>query len=267
MLTNAQQSSYDAIASDLQVSPNVLRGVRRLVFDYAQIGTDDDVVVIYSSEVRNAVSLVCLVLRLEGFDYSLVPMKPLSDCGLSDRLRERIPENRAGPGKTVALVFEWETMSHNQLFRDIFRGHLPEKRQIVRCINAGNDLFELGLQPLPETISRNNADLLSFLDCSQEMRIRTDAGTALDVELDPSRYDWISNRGMCEAGRMIMLPAGEVATFPAKIEGTLVADFAINVNSRFEGDVRLHKTPVEVQIANNELGSGPIKGIPKAGLA
>ena len=54
---------------------------------------------------------------------------------------------------------------------------------------------------------------------------------------------------------MITLPAGEIATFPASIDGILVADYAINVNYRFDGDVRLHQHPVIVTIAENELVS------------
>ena len=47
------------------------------------------------------------------------------------------------------------------------------------------------------------------------------SGTKLRVRLNSDRYDWISNRGMSENGRMIALPAGEIATFPEAISGVL----------------------------------------------
>ena len=86
----------------------------------------DDIVVVYTPEVRESVALVCLLLKAYGFAYSLVPMRALSDRGFRDRLRRKVPAERIKLGKTVALVFEWETMSDNQTFRDVFRGHRPE---------------------------------------------------------------------------------------------------------------------------------------------
>ncbi len=46
----------------------------------------------------------------------------------------------------------------------------------------------------------------------------------------------------------MILPAGEVATFPASIEGVFVADFAFNVNAITDRDARLHDYPVTVYI-------------------
>ena len=180
-------------------------------------------------------------------------MRALSDRGFPDRLRSRVPKERTLPGKIVALVLEWDSMSHNQIFRDVFSGHRPEQRRIARCINAGLDLFSVGLQPHPLEVSQRNADLLYELQKVPEFSIESPSGTKLRVRLNSDRYDWISNRGMSENGRMIALPAGEIATFPEAISGVLVADYAINVNCRFEGDVRLRGCPVTVTIESNKL--------------
>lgn len=249
------RAGSSALASGLNLDPSILVGIERLLFDYAHIHAHDDIVIAYTPEVAESVQLVCLLLKFYNFSYSLVPMRALSDGGFKERLRKKVGDERSRPGKTVALVFEWETMSHNQVFRDIFRRHRPDQRQIVRCINTCDELFSVGLQPMPEELSRRNADLLSLLSKSGDFEITTGAGTSLAVTLDPSRYDWISNRGMSEDGRMIALPAGEIATFPASISGTLVADYAINVNYLFEGDVRLGRHPVTVTIRDNELCS------------
>jgi hypothetical protein len=245
--------SAKELASALRLDERVLIGIDRLLFDYAEVGQADDVVIVFTPEVRDCAALVCLVLKAHGLDYSVVPMRALSDRGFQERLRVKVPKERFVPGRTVALVFEWETMSHNDVFRDVFAGHLPDQRRIVRCINAGLDLFSIGLQPLPSELSQRNADLLYVFQGASEFKIQTPAGTDLNIRLNPGRYDWISNRGMSEDGRMIALPAGEIATFPESISGTLVADFAINVNYRFDGDVRLHTCPVTVTIENNEL--------------
>jgi len=67
------------------------------------------------------------------------------------------------------------------------------------------------------------------------------------VTLSPE-FQWISNHGGVLPGRTLVLPAGEVNTFPARIDGTFVADGAINVNRRIAFDVRLAEHPVTVRI-------------------
>lgn len=234
---------------------DVWTGILHLLFDYGDLRNDDDVVVVYTPDLREPVSWVCLALQNAGANYSTVAMNPLTDSTFPSRLRAKIAASRATPGKCIALVFESETMSHNHVFREVFRGYTADQRRIVRCINTGSDLFAIGLSPRPDEVSRRNADLLHFLRNERRIEISTAAGTRLEIELDPRRFDWISNRGVSEGGRMIALPAGEIATFPARIDGQLVADFAINVNYRFDGDVRLQSNPVVVQIRDNQLTS------------
>ncbi len=243
----------NAELEDLRVEPGVASGIDRLLFAYANLQAGDDVVVVYTPEVRESVALVCLRLDSMGFRYSVVPMRALSDGAFRSRLESVVPRTRCTPGKVVTLVFEWETLSQNKTFRDVFSGHRPDQRVIVRCINTGSDLFSVGLLPEPAELSRCNADLLHFIRHVRRLQVTTKAGTSLTVSLDPERYEWISNRGMSEGGRMIALPGGEVATFPARIDGVLVADFAINVNYRFAGDARLARHPVTVQIENGEI--------------
>lgn len=241
------------LSGALKLDGRVLHGIERLLFDYADIQEVDDTLIVFTPDVRESTALVCLVMKYHGLRYSMVPMRALSDRGFVNRLREKVPKVRVSCGKTVALVFEWETMSHNKVFRDVFSGHQPEHRCIVRCINTSAEFFAFGLQPHPAELSQRNADLLSAIGAATRFGIRSDSGTDLAVELDYDRYEWISNRGMSEDGRMIALPAGEIATFPKTISGTLVADYAINVNYRFEGDVRLHEFPVTVWIENNSI--------------
>lgn len=243
----------NSAVEDLAFEPSVASGIDRLLFAYANLQAGDDVVVVYTPEVRDSVALVCLRLRSRGFAYSVVPMRALSDGAFRGRLESVVPRTRTKPGKIVALVFEWETMSQNKTFRDVFSGHRPDQRTIVRCINTGRDLFAVGLLPEPSELSRRNADLLHFIRHERSLHISTKGGTSLSVSLDPDRFAWISNRGMSEGGRMIALPGGEVATFPARIDGVLVADFAINVNYRFAGDARLAGSPVTVRIENGEI--------------
>ena len=248
-------SRLPALPSEVGITPEVWFGIERMLFDYAELSPEDDVIVVYTPDVRVPAAWVCLALNLWGARFSVVPMGPLSDSGFDARLRAVVPKHRSRTGKCVVLVFEWETMSHNRVFREALHGHLPEQRRILRCINTGADLFSVGLLPHPEELSRKNSDLLAFLYGQRDVRVTTPSGTDLRISFDASAFAWISNRGLSENGRMIVLPAGEIATFPACIDGTLVADFAVNVNYRFNGDVRLTTNPVVVEIRDSRLVS------------
>jgi leucyl aminopeptidase (aminopeptidase T) len=73
-------------------------------------------------------------------------------------------------------------------------------------------------------------------------------GTDLSIGLDSQRHRWISNRGVWRPGSTVILPAGEVATYPASVDGVLVADFAFNVNAMTQRDSRLDRNPIRVWI-------------------
>jgi leucyl aminopeptidase (aminopeptidase T) len=73
------------------------------------------------------------------------------------------------------------------------------------------------------------------------------------VTFDHSRFRWISNAGRWRPGSFVVLPAGEIATYPASVTGRLVADFAIHTNVPMEIDTRLHDTPVTLDLEEGRV--------------
>lgn len=74
---------------------------------------------------------------------------------------------------------------------------------------------------------------------------------------------WISNRGVAAAGETVLVPSGEVATLPLRLDGVLVADGAFSVNAAVDGDTRLGAAPVRLEIRDNVLVDW---GCPDAGV-
>jgi leucyl aminopeptidase (aminopeptidase T) len=180
-------------------------------------------------------------------------MAPLHDSGINARLSSKIPFDRKGLGRCILMIFEKDTMSHNEAVRQAFSNYKDEQYQVIRTINSGADLFSIGLKAPPETLSALNSAVLEECLSASSLTINTEGGSELHVELDNSRFHWISNRGIAHPGKFMVLPAGEVATYPASVAGILVADFAINVNTWMEQDARLDTTPVTVEIINSEI--------------
>jgi leucyl aminopeptidase (aminopeptidase T) len=50
----------------------------------------------------------------------------------------------------------------------------------------------------------------------------------------------------------VVLPAGEVATYPVSVTGTLVADLAVHANVPIDRDSRLHHSPLTVEIVDGD---------------
>ncbi len=228
-------------------------GIQRLLDDYAELGPDDRVVIAYSPDARDPAAWVGIACEERGIAVRFVPLRPLHDEGFGERFAAAVPLACGQAGRTVVLTFERDTMSHHGEIRAHLSRFPPDRYRVIRAINAGHALFAIGLGVGPDRLTALNATLLDRLRAASKLRIRSDAGTDLRITLDNRRFQWISNRGVAQPRQFVILPAGEVATYPARIDGTLVADFALNVNMLYEGDVRLAETPVTAEIRDGVL--------------
>ena len=223
-------------------------GVNSLLDNYAEVRDDDTVVVVYTPDSQESAAWVLACLDARGFSVKRVPMLPLSDAGFPGRLQDALPLPSDLPGRLLILTFERDTMSHSEVIRSVLCAYDDSRCVVIRAISASPALFSRTLRISPRELSARNTAILERCMNAKKLRIRAAGGTDLKVTLDNDRYRWISNRGVWRRGTFVMLPAGEVATFPASIEGILVADFAFNANVITDRDARLHDCPVKVWI-------------------
>ncbi len=223
--------------------------------EYVKIESLDDVVIAYTPDSREPAAWVNLALSQRGFSPRMVYMSPLHDPGFCERLRSVIPGRRTARGRCILMLFELDTMSHSNVIKAAFSKYEFDQYKVVRAINSGRDLFATGMAVTPVELSALNTSILERCRSARSLLVETEAGTSLKIELDNSKYRWISNRGIGSPGNFLILPAGEVATFPAAISGTLVADFALHVNLFLKGDSRLSSHPVTVEIEESEIKS------------
>ena len=228
------------------------QGVNSLIDLYAQIGKEDKVVIVFTEESKSIAAWVSSALEMRDVDLSTVWMAPLEDNGLFNRLMEAIPSPDKVLGNLVIFVFEVETLSHSGIINTCIRNFDADKTKIFRIMSSIPELFSTTLQVDPKEISARNATILNRCMKAKHINISCSNGTNLDIELDNSKFSWISNRGLWRPGSTIILPAGEVATFPANINGTLVADVAYNINTVIDRDVRLQKNPVTVTVKDGK---------------
>lgn len=228
----------------------VWEGVTSLLDDYATIDKNDVALIVYSSDSADSAIWVCAALEARGIAVIRVWMNPLIDPGFSQRLEEALPEPTDLANRLVVFTFERDTMSHSTDLAVLLRRYDRTKCRVFRAISACEELFSTALKVAPDELSARNVTILEKLMDVRNIEIVTRGGTKLEIELDSDKHRWISNRGVSRAGGVVVLPAGEVATYPASVNGVLVADFAFNVNAITDRDTRLSDNPVTVWIEN-----------------
>jgi len=229
------------------------RGVEALLDDYVMLGPEDVVLLLYTSDSLDSAIWVSSVLAARGVPHQRMWMIPLIDPEFGARLVSMLPEPQSLRARLAVLTFERDTMSHTRALTSALSRYDPARLAVFRTISASAALFRTALLASPSQLSARNAALLYRLLPAKRLRIRTKGGTDLEVELDSDRHRWISNRGMARTGGTVILPAGEVATYPASISGVHIADFAFNLNAIVTRDARLNTHPVEVRIENGRV--------------
>lgn len=86
-----------------------------------------------------------------------------------------------------------------------------------------------------------------------KLKLRTPAGSELDVKLDPA-HRWAEHVGVIRPGRWENLPSGELMTAPAEAHGVFVADASIG-GPFGQAAGLLARTPVRFEIENGAVKS------------
>jgi len=240
----------EKLLSAVRTGQELQAGVDSLLDRYVGISPGDHCVVAFSPDSREAAAWLVAGLKQRKLSTHVVGMRPLVDYEFAQRLNSAVAEADPLSGRLVIFTLERDTMSHFSPLADVLQRVGGDRCMVVRIISASREFFEKALNLGPDELSARNAALLTRLTRARTVRIRTRGGTDLRIGLDSDRFEWISNRGVWRPGGFTILPAGEIATYPARIDGRLVADGALNCNVITRIDTRLAAHPLTVDIAD-----------------
>lgn len=232
------------------LTPDAWSGVLRLLDDYAHVEHAGAVLLAYTPDCREVAAWLAVALEDRCAVVEIVAMRTLLDDSFPGHLATalgRLPTDRPA----TVLTFEAHTMSHGHALRSALADWGHDDVRVFRATSAGADLFTHALAVGPEELDARNRALLAQLTRADRLHVTTAGGTDLHVQLDTEKFRWISNSGVWRHGSFVVLPAGEVATYPASVNGRLVADFAIHANVPIDLDTRLHATPVIVDLVDS----------------
>lgn len=226
----------------------VWEGVNALLDDYAMIGDGDVAIVAYTPDSRPSAAWTSVALEARSIPVTVLPMAPLRDATFAERLAAALPPPAQIAGRLVVMTFELDTLSHIDVFRDVLAGYDPSRYLVIRARSASPELFTQALRVGPRELSPLNTAILERCMPATALHVTSPSGTDLRIRLDAQEHGWISVRGRSRPGSFTILPAGEVATSPAVIDGVLVADFALHVNLVTSFDVSLQHHPITVVV-------------------
>lgn len=238
---------------EMELSKECWHGILHFLDIYAKANPNDAVVIGYSPECKllyAALAVACKLKKLKSYGFGFQPVR---DQRFSENLA-KINDSVECPeeNKIILLTLELHTRSHEEKLVQFINNNPDRKVLVFQLMNACEDLFGQALITPPETINSINNYLINKLSGKRIIRISSELGTDLEVEFHP-KYRWLSNRGMGEVNKITHLPSGEVATYPANLNGIFVANFAINVNLKLPFDARIGDTPVTLHIRNNKV--------------
>ena len=128
-----------------------------------------------------------------------------------------------------------------------------ERRQIryAHMIGVTPEIMQQGMRADYRLVDRLSERLRERMLRAEKLTVKTEAGTAISAHFDRG-LDWVKTSGLISPRYWSNLPAGEVFTTPATVDGTFVCDATAGdyFNGKY-GD--LQATPLVLKIAGGRL--------------
>jgi leucyl aminopeptidase (aminopeptidase T) len=128
-----------------------------------------------------------------------------------------------------------------------------ERRHIryAHMIGVTPEIMQQGMRADYNMVDRLSEKLLQRMHSARSLTVRTEAGTSLVATFDAA-LDWVKTSGLISRRYWSNLPAGEVFTTPAKVDGTFVCDGT--AGDHFCGKYGdLQRTPLVLEIQAGRL--------------
>jgi hypothetical protein len=236
-----------------ELDDEVWRGVSLMLDQYIHLTSEDRVLLLYARSARDSAAWVAAELSARGTPTAFVDLDALSAGSGNASLDSAAARLGKSDGRLVAICIEYDIVVPSDLIRGALKVFPDCPTDVYRTVMTGSEFFKQAVTTPPETLNNINAGLLRSLRTSERFTVRTSSGSELAITLDPTRYRWVSNRGISREGGIVFLPAGEVATYPVRMDGILVADGAFNSTAYTKLDARLQDCPVTFEIENGKM--------------
>jgi aminopeptidase len=133
---------------------------------------------------------------------------------------------------------------------------LVERRRIryAHMVGVTSQIMRQGMRADYRLVDELSQKLCDRMPHAVSLRVETPSGTALTATFDPA-FTWVKTSGLINRRYWSNLPAGEVFTTPASVDGVFVCDGTAGDYFGLKyGDLRV--TPLTLEIAGGRLVAG-----------
>lgn len=241
---SARESIFGPVPGDL------LPGARNAVTTCLAILATERVFLMVDQASRGVGASLAAALTETGADWSGLLIEDLTSRPMRDAPRELLDAiDGADAGILCMQPQEGELRARMALVAAV------ERRQVryAHMIGVTPEIMRQGMRADYTLVDRLCERLRERLRRATSLRVRTDQGTAFTASFDPS-LAWIKTSGLISPRYWSNLPAGEVFTTPARVDGTFVCNATIGDYFGVKyGDVSA--TPLVLEIAAGRLVS------------
>lgn len=230
------------------VDPDLLPGARNAIETCLAVRPGERVVLIADEASAPVAASLAQALELgaspyNGFLLERLAPRPLTaaPAAVLDALE------RADVGILCAQPQEGELTARRQIVETV------ERRQIryAHMIGVTPGIMQQGMRADYRLVDRLSDRLREWMRRAETLRVETPAGTSFTATFDRA-FEWVKTSGLINQRYWSNLPAGEVFTTPARVDGTFVCNGTVGDHFGLKyGD--LAATPMTLRIESGRL--------------
>jgi len=230
------------------VDPELRPGAKNAIETCLSVQSGEDVALIFDRESEAVAASLAEALKNRGAITEAFCLEDLAQRPLGKAPQPLIDAlNRADAGILCMQPQEGELGARKDIVGVVERRHI----RYAHMIGVTPEIMKQGMRADYTMVDRLSEKLLQRMHDAKSLTVKTDAGTSLVCTFD-SRLDWVKTSGLINKRYWSNLPAGEVFTTPAKVDGTFVCDGT--AGDHFCGKYGdLQKTPLKLEIKAGRL--------------
>lgn len=234
----------------MNVNPALHEGARNAIETCLAIKPDERVSLIFDEASREVASSLGYALEHRQAKWTPYCVEDFAKRPLSGAPREIL----AGLETADAGILCFQPLLGELTARKEIVG-LVERRRIryAHMVSVTPQIMQEGMRADYKQIDELSQRLCQRMRTATELRVSTKGGTSIRATFDP-RLDWVKTSGLISPRYWSNLPAGEVFTTPATVDGTFVCDGTAgdHFNAKY-GDLR--ETPLVLELEGGRLKS------------
>ncbi|HEV3278256.1 MAG TPA: aminopeptidase [Terriglobia bacterium] len=233
---------------DVSIDPELAWGARNAVRVCLKVQPDEKVTLITDRESLPIAASLAQEIEGVGAPYQAFVLEEVAPRPLGD-----MPAEVLADLETCRVSIFAAQAQRNELRSRMQMTEVVNRRKIrhAHMVNINRQIMMEGMRADFYKVDEISVRVRDIASASGAIRARTDAGTDVTAELNPS-YRWIKTSGMISPEKWGNLPGGEVFTTPGEVNGTFVVDGVVGdyLCNKF-GDLR--GAPLTIRVRANRL--------------